>query len=99
MINVKQLIDRICNYVENGRVDKAVYACVRLARQVGDIPNLCIFLRELGRDDKQLANAFFGETSHLNEEAQKYVWRSSLEHWSECRTLPFSMDANDDVPR
>lgn len=63
----RNLIEKIYIHVENGDVDKAVFACIRLSRNMGDVFNTVIFLRELHPDKKQLNRAFYEETEKLNE--------------------------------
>lgn len=41
--NIK-LINRIYDHVENGDTDKAVFACLRLSRNIGDVFNTTIFV-------------------------------------------------------
>ncbi|MFZ6747514.1 hypothetical protein [Undibacterium sp. Ren11W] len=85
------LLSRIFDHVENGEVDKAVRTCLRLSRHIGDHMNTALFLRELLDDKKEIERVLFDETSHLKEEAQKYISKQSFERWLNSRTLPFSM--------
>lgn len=96
MANNKEIINRIFDHVENGDIDKAVFACVRLSRNIGDIFNTIIFLRELYPDKSQFSQAFFDETVNLKKEAQEYLWKTTLEHWIEERTLTYSVSDDPD---
>lgn len=95
MLKAEALVERIYSYCEAGEVDKATFACLRLARAVGDALSIVLFLRELYPDRRQLRSAFYEETQHLKESAQKFVWENTLEHWLEERTLEFSLDPDD----
>ena len=83
----REIINRIYDHIEYGDVDKAVFACIRLSRNIGDTFNTIIFLRELCPDKKQLDQAIFDETSSLNKEGQEFLWKTSHEHWLEGRIL------------
>lgn len=99
MMNCQPQIERIYEHVETGAVDKAVFACVRLSRAIGDIFNLSIFLREVSADDKQFTSAFYDETRSLKKDAQKFLWKTSHEYWLAGRTLegyPHGGDEKDE---
>jgi hypothetical protein len=83
-----ELINRIFDHVETGDVDKAVRASLRLSRHIGDHMSTALFLRELVDDKNEIGRVLFDETSHLNEEAQKYLFTHSFERWLKSRTLP-----------
>lgn len=89
------LIERISTYCEAGEVDKATLACLRLARSVGDTYSVVLFLRELYPDRRQLDTVFYDETTHLNDEARDFIWKNSLEHWLDERTLNYSLNPDD----
>ena len=72
------LIQRIFDHVENGDVDKAVRAALRLSRHISDHINTALFLRELVDDKDEITRAIYDDTSHLKREAQKFVY----EHFS-----------------
>ncbi len=95
MANSFELIDRIYDHVENGDTDKAVFACFRLSKNVGDTFNTIIFLRELYPDNKQLMSSFHDETNHLKDDAIKFLWKTTGEHWMEERTLRDSLPGAD----
>jgi hypothetical protein len=94
-MSVAQLIDRILNHCEDGNVDKATLACLRLARSVDDTYSVVLFLRELYPDRRQLEAAFYDATKHLKNEARKFVWENTFEHWLDERTLDYSLDSDD----
>jgi len=88
--NAQEIIEKIFAHIENGDIDKAVYACLRLSRKQGDIFNTIIFLRELFPDRNQFNYAFVDETIKLNEETRNDLWKKTFDHWLEERTV----DAN-----
>jgi hypothetical protein len=90
-----ELINRIYDYVETGYIDKAVFACMRLSRNMQDIFNTIIFLRELYPDKKQFTRTFYEEAELLNEDAKKYLWEETLEHWIAERTISLSLIDED----
>ncbi len=94
MSNNNELINRIYDHVENGDIDKAVFACLRLSRNMGDILNTVIFLRELYPDRKQLISAFTDETINLKEDIQKLVWNDTTDYWINERTMRKSITDN-----
>ncbi|MBA3013969.1 MAG: hypothetical protein KKD63_01790 [Proteobacteria bacterium] len=96
MANNKEIINRIFDHIENGDVDKAAFACVRLSRNIGDIFNTIIFLRELYPNKKQFAQTFYDETINLKKAAQDFLWKKTLDHWVEERTLLYSLTDEPD---
>ena len=90
------IIDRIYDHVEVGEIDKAVIACLRLARKVGDAFNVIMFLRELRPDTHQLQMSFFQETQHLNKDARNQLWKDTQARWIEERTLNCSLNPDDE---
>ena len=90
------LLQRIFDHVENGNVDKAVRACLRLSRHIGDHMSTALFLRELINDRREITRVLLDDTSHLKEEAQKLLYEQSFERWLDSRTLPFSLGSDDE---
>lgn len=90
------LLQRIFDHVEHGEIDKAVRASLRLSRNIGDHMNTALFLRELLEDKNEIARVIYDDTSHLKEEAQKYLYKQSFDRWLMTRTLPFSFGSNSD---
>ena len=76
-----ELIAKIYTCIEDGAIDKAVFTCLRLARNIDDIYNLVIFLREVSDDQKQFELSFVNETNTLNKDAQSYLWEKTLEYY------------------
>ncbi len=87
MSSSNELINRIFDHIEAGDTDKAVFGCLRLSRNIGDIFNTVIFLRELNPDEKQLFEIFYDEVTHLNEDAQQLIWKITGERWVKERTI------------
>ena len=96
MTDRSKLIERIYDHIENGDVDKAVFASIRLSRSIGDIYHTLFFLKELRPDKKQSDQAFYDEVKDLNEEAQDYLWKRVSDHWMAGRTLDFSVTDDPD---
>lgn len=96
MSEIRKIIERIYDHVESGSVDKAVFCCLRLAKNMGDAYSTVLFLRELTTDEKQLEHAVYDEVEHLKEDAQSFVWKSTFEHWSEGRDLKYSLSGEAD---
>ena len=92
----QEIIEKIYGYVENLQIDKAVHLCLRLARKIGDVFNLLMFLRELYPDKRQLEDAFYNETSHLTSETQKHAYEITADHWINERTLGSSKSSEND---
>jgi hypothetical protein len=88
-------IERVYQHVEVGDVDKAVMACLRIARNLHDYFHAAVFLRELYPDKKEFGRVFYDDTSHLKEEAQKLLWNTSSEYWLETHRLDFSIATGD----
>ncbi|CAN7640926.1 hypothetical protein LJR260_004674 [Variovorax paradoxus] len=81
-------MQRIFDHVENGAVDKAVRAALRLSRRIGDHMGTAMFLRELYANSTEFAQVIYDDTSHLKDEARKYLREQSLERWLRMRTMP-----------
>jgi hypothetical protein len=94
MMQPLDLVERIYNHVEARDVDKAVIACLRLARAVNDTFNAVMFLRELHPDVPQLKLAIIEETQHLPEKRTKQLCDVTLEIWIQERTMSQSFDEN-----
>lgn len=81
------IIGRIHDHIENGDIDKAVIACLRLARCIGDHFNAVMFLREMRPDQHQLRQQFADEVKTLSDHAQQYVWQTTGDNWLEEHTV------------
>lgn len=95
----QELVQRIYDYVEQGEIDKAVRTSLRLSRHIGDHMNTALFLRELVDDKHEITRVLIDDTSHLKEEAQKYLLTKSFERWLDSRTLSFSFGGGEDSER
>ncbi len=89
-------IEALYEHLENGAVDKAVMACLRIARHGRDYMSAAVFMRELYPNKDAVVRALYDDTQHLKREAQKYLYDQSLERWLEIHTVPFSLGENDD---
>ncbi len=95
-MEVQEIVDRVYDYVEAGEVDKAVIACLRLARKIDDTFNVIMFLRELRSDTHQFKTSFIQEAQNLNEEARNRLWTVTRDRWIEERTLDYSLDPDNE---
>jgi len=84
-----ELVTRIFDHVENGDVDKAVRASLRLSRHLNDHMSTALFLRDLVEDRVEVSRVLYEDVSHLKEEAFSYLMSQSAERWLDSRTLPF----------
>jgi hypothetical protein len=85
------VIERVYEHLESDRVESAVMACLRLARNLNDHLNAAVFLRELRSGRQHFKSTFYEDTAQLKEEVQKRLWEYSLELWLESRTMRFSL--------
>lgn len=93
-----ELLSRIFDHVENGDVDKAVRASLRLSRQIGDYMNIALFLRDLVDDKNEIFRILSDDTSpSIKENSQKYIWEHSYTRWLTYRTLPFAVSVDNDT--
>lgn len=94
-----QIVERIYEHIENDHAERAVMACLRLARHTNDYFNAALFLRELYPDKEQFSRVFYEDTAKLKEEAQSYLWKQSLEAWVASRTTRLSLtdDENQNI--
>jgi predicted CopG family antitoxin len=88
------LLERIFGYVEQSEVEKAARTCLRLSRHIGDHMNTALFLHELFEEKKEIIRVLFDETSHLKEDAQRYVYQQALERWLQSRSLTYGFGVN-----
>jgi hypothetical protein len=94
-LELADALDRIFDHVENGDVDKAVRACLRVSRHIKDYMHTALFLFELIDDRKEVQRVLMDDTSHLKLEAQKYIFTTTHERWLQSRTLPYSFGTSD----
>ena len=87
-------IERVYEHLENDHVDKAVMACLRIARNLQDYLYVAVFLREMHPGPREVARVLCDDTSHLSEEARKYLFERSLEYFLDTRTLDYSLACN-----
>jgi hypothetical protein len=88
-------IESVYQHVEDGHVDKATMACLRIARHLKDYFYAALFLREMNPNKKEIQRILYNETSHLKEDAQIFLWDKSLEHWLEERSLDFALGTSE----
>lgn len=86
-----EVLSRIFDHIENGDVDKAVRACLRVSRHIKDYMHTAWFLFELIDDRNEVQRVLMDDTSHLKLEAQKHIFMTTHERWLQSRTLPFSL--------
>jgi hypothetical protein len=86
---------RIYQHLEAGRVEAAVMACLRMARDVKGYLNAAVFLRELYPSKEEVVRALYDDISHLNKEAQKFLLEKSQDRWIALHTMDFSFPSDD----
>jgi hypothetical protein len=89
-------IARIYEHLEEDHVEKAVMACLRVARATEDYLNAAIFLRELYPKKEEVARALADDLRQLDREARKLIAKLSLERWLDLHTLDFSLTPGED---
>ena len=89
-------INRVYEHLENDDVDKAVMACLRIARNLQDHLYAAIFLREYYPARREFLRVLYDDTSHLKKEAQEFLDKTSLEHWLDTHTLNYSLLVDED---
>jgi len=89
-------INRVYEYLEEDRVDKAVMTCLRIARNLKDYLYAAVFLREMYPVKREFLRVLYDDTSHLKKEAQKFLVEKSLEYWLDTHTLDYSLATNED---
>jgi hypothetical protein len=97
-----KVLAQIYHHLETGDVEKAVTACLRISRSIKDYLNTAGFLRELFTNKQEFMRALYEDVSHLKEDAQKYLYETSLNRWLEIHTLDFSLSREEpdrNVPR
>ncbi len=88
-------IERVYDHLENDHVDKAVMACLRIARNLQDHLFAAVFLREFYPGRLEFIRVLYDDTSHLKKDAQKFLDETSHEYWLDTHTLDFSLSTND----
>ena len=96
MINNIELIHKIYNYVEDEEITKAVFACLRLSRNMNDPYNIALFLRELSSNKKEFDKAFAMEVIEFNDEFQDMLYKDTHEEWLNSRTMRYSLSDKQD---
>lgn len=94
-MNYNETLTKIYGHLEDDHVEKAVMGCLRVARSAKDYLNAAIFVRELYPDRNEVARVLFDDTVHLKDEARKFIWDSSLEHWLKVHTLNTGFQTDD----
>ncbi|MBU4230703.1 MAG: hypothetical protein KKG88_10425 [Proteobacteria bacterium] len=89
-------INRVYDHLENDDVDKAVMTCLRIARNLQDHLYAAIFLRELYPVRRDFLRVMHDDTSHLKEEAQEFLDKTSLDYWLDSHTLNYNLAVDDD---
>jgi len=92
-------IERVYRHIEDDCVAKAAMGCLRIARQLRDYLSACIFLREMYLDNHEFARILYQDTNHLKPDVQKFLHERSLEDFLNERTLPFSLNDDNDEAR
>ncbi len=86
----------VYEHLNKDDVEKAVMVCLRIARSANDYLNAAVFFRELSPKKEEFARMVYNDTRHLNDEAKKFLFETSLNRWLEVHTLDFSLSLEDD---
>lgn len=92
-------VARIYEHLENDRVEPAIMGCLRVARSAKDYLNSAIFLRELYPNKKEVVGALYDDIAHLNREAQKFIFETSLDRWLGLHVIEFLTPEEDSYGR
>ncbi|MGQ3282679.1 hypothetical protein [Bosea sp. (in: a-proteobacteria)] len=93
-MDLKKIIARIYDHLENDATEKAVMACIRLARGAEDHLNTAIFLREIHHNNKDVIRALHDDMPQHKQDAIKFLVEVSLNRWMETHTVDFWGDKN-----
>jgi hypothetical protein len=88
-MDYQSAVESVYAHLEAGHADKAVMVCLRIARNSRDYLNAATFLRELYPSKNEFGRVLADDTSHLKEDAVKFLWERSLDRWMERHTLDF----------
>jgi hypothetical protein len=89
-------INHVYEHLDNNEVDKAVFICLRIARNLKDYLYAAVFLREMYPNKRECMRIFLNTTKALNDEARKYLWENSLEYWFDTHQMDFNFGTNED---
>lgn len=95
-MNYIEIINQIYRHIENDHVDKAVMACLRIARNLNDYFFTAVFLREFYPERREFISILEDDISHLKLEEKQFIDKTSLEYWLDSHTLKFSLGTNDE---
>jgi hypothetical protein len=88
-------IKEVYDHLDKGHVDKAVMTCVRIARSLNDYLSFAMFLREMCPKKEEFSRTFCDATSHLTEDASKFLWNDSAKRFIDTRELDVSLSSDD----
>ena len=92
----ERAIEQVFEHLENNYVDRAVMACLRIARHLKDYLPAAIFLRELYPSNKAAMQAMHDDLQHLKPKSRKFLAEKSLNAWLDTHTLPFNMTPDEE---
>lgn len=95
-MDYEKAIARVYEHLENNDVEKAVMACLRIARAAKDYLNAAIFLRELYPNKIEVARALYDDAAHLKKDDQKFLLQTSLNRWLELHTVDLGFEEDED---
>jgi len=98
-MDYKNIINKIYNDLEHNKLVEAVTSCLRLAQLTNDYWNTMMFVRELVSDKFVVREVFDRDTRHLNEEARRCLWKTSLEYWAKGRVVDYFNKENEGEER
>ena len=94
-MSAAQIIERIYDHLENDEVEKAVMACLRLARLISDKLNTGMFLHELYPDREEFVRVLYDDFQELKPEAFKLAYETSFKRWMEAHKTDVPMGRNE----
>src|SRR4051794_7150704 len=92
-------IERIYEYVNDGEIDRAVMACLRIARHRKDYVSAAVFLREMYPEKSEAMRALQDDLQTLNKETQEFIFKQSLEQWLDVHSLDFDFTGDPEGDR
>lgn len=84
------LIQKIYDAIENRKIDKTVFLCIRLSRNINDIRNTVLFLHEIFTGN-EFKKEFALEVIEYDKEFQTKLHIITLDDWISSRTLSYSL--------
>lgn len=94
-MDLKAVIARIYDHLDQDDTEKAVMSCLRLARGSKDYLGSAVFLREIHHSNKDVIRTLHADMPHFKEDAIKHLMDVSLNRWLETHTIDFWGDEDE----